>query len=1071
MAYDIGPKIGMDGEAEFRQQLREINTELKTLDTELKKVSSSFKSNAQSQDALIARNKTLQKSVDTEKRKIEEANKALEAAKENYGENSQEAMKWQQVINRSETALNEMEAEIRENDQALEEMRRGLRDAATGAKIMEDAVGSGNAKLGDFSKKAGELGNRMGAAGKKLMPVSAGFAAIGFAAGKSAVDFESAFAGVTKTVEGTDGQLAKIRQGILDLSKSTSSSASDIAAVAEAAGQLGIKTPDIMKFTETMVKLGDTTNLSAEEAASALAKFANITGTSAKDYDRLGSVIVDLGNNFATTESDIVEMSTRLASTGNLAGLSEPQIMALATAMSSVGIEAEAGGTAMSKLIKQMQVAVETGNGDLAKFASVAGMTGEQFKTAFEQDAVGALGAFISGLNDTERNGASATAVLDEMGLTEARLSNAVLSLASSGDLLTNTLDTANGAWKNNNALNKEAEKRYQTTATKLSQTKAAMVELGVSLGDTFLPAIKAGAEGLKKLSDKLSKAGPVTKGLVTGMIGIGMAAGPALSGIGKVSTGISALTGWMSKAENASKLAAISSSKLGTASKGLFNILKANPYAAVAAGAVAMGIAVGAAIYKVVQATHEERNAAKEAAKSREENIASIKSQGKEAEFYRQKLDELSGVENKSASQKQLMQAYVDRLNESVDGLNLTYDAEKDKLNQTTDAIKNKIKAQQEEAIATAYQKQAKAALEDYVKAQTKASEIHDELNAKKRKWNELSDSEKQVNGELAKEISNLKIQYKDAAGAADMYLQESVKISNANAKQSGAWKELLNQAGITGKQLAPTLVEGINSGKYVIPTTVEELNALISFDAAAQKATGDGQKLANNLATQIAAGEISVADATKKLTAANAAQLSSGAAAASGKGKQTGSNYASGMASKKQDSQTAGANLATAAQTGAGSVSLRGTGKNLGAGLGQGLRDSIAGVAREAANLAQAALDAAKKKSKVNSPSKRWEQDLGLMDGAGYERGLMKSIPKVEKAGMKLSDAAFPESVKDTLDIAMENIDKTAAVAQASFVAEFDYEKLAAMMPQGIMLEGRQMGRAMRAAGVKIT
>ena len=161
----------------------------------------------------------------------------------------------------------------------------------------------------------------------------------------------------------------------MDLSKTTSSSATDISAVAEAAGQLGIKTPNVMKFTETMVKLGDTTNLSATEAASALAKFANITGTSADNYDRLGSVIVDLGNNFATTESDIVAMATRLASTGSLAGLSEPQIMALSAAMSSVGIEAEAGGSAMSKLIKQMQVSVETGSGQLQNFASVAGMT------------------------------------------------------------------------------------------------------------------------------------------------------------------------------------------------------------------------------------------------------------------------------------------------------------------------------------------------------------------------------------------------------------------------------------------------------------------------------------------------------------------------------------------------------------------------------------------------------------------------------------------------------------------------------------------------------------------------
>ena len=165
-----------------------------------------------------------------------------------------------------------------------------------------------------------------------------------------------------------------------------------------------------------MIDLGESTNLSSTEAASALAKFANATKMSASIYSNLGSVIVALGNNFATTESDIVSMSTRLAASGELAGLSQPQIMALATAMSSVGIEAEAGGSAMAKLLKQIHLAAELGGEKLNQFASVAGMTSSQFKQAFETDAVGALSAFIGGLNDTERNGKSAIAILDEMG-------------------------------------------------------------------------------------------------------------------------------------------------------------------------------------------------------------------------------------------------------------------------------------------------------------------------------------------------------------------------------------------------------------------------------------------------------------------------------------------------------------------------------------------------------------------------------------------------------------------------------------------------------------------------------
>ena len=128
----------------------------------------------------------------------------------------------------------------------------------------------------------------------------------------------------------------------------------------EIAGQLGIATESLTEFTETMINLGVATNLSAEEAATNLAKFANIVnmadyGTDGiSNWERLGSVVVDLGNNFATTEADIVEMATRLASTGSLVGLTESQIMALATAMSSVGIQAESGGSTMAKLLKKM---------------------------------------------------------------------------------------------------------------------------------------------------------------------------------------------------------------------------------------------------------------------------------------------------------------------------------------------------------------------------------------------------------------------------------------------------------------------------------------------------------------------------------------------------------------------------------------------------------------------------------------------------------------------------------------------------------------------------------------------
>ena len=322
-------------------------------------------------------------------------------------------------------------------------------------------------------------------------------AAVAVAVSKVGIEFESAFAGVRKTVDATEEEFALLRQNILDMSKTIPSAATEIAGVMEVAGQLGIATENLTDFTKVMINLGVSTNMSAEEAATALAKFANITNMDPKYYDALGSTIVDLGNNFATTELDIVQMATRLAATGELAGLTEAQIMAIATAMSSVGIESESGGSTMSKLLKKMQVAVETNSDSLKEYASIANMTGEEFAAVFREDAVEALSAFVDGLNDTERNGRSAIVVLNDMGLNEVRLSNTILSLANASGLMSEAITTANEAWEESSALTVEAEKRYATTESKLSMLKNSFIALGIEAFDEIEGPFKEGIDWL----------------------------------------------------------------------------------------------------------------------------------------------------------------------------------------------------------------------------------------------------------------------------------------------------------------------------------------------------------------------------------------------------------------------------------------------------------------------------------------------------------------------------------------------------------------------------------------------
>ena len=355
-------------------------------------------------------------------------------------------------------------------------------------KIDESGLSEGLSKLGAATVKG---------IGKAVKWATAGLTAGMGAAVKFGSEFESAFAGVKKTVDATDEELAELRKGILDLSTVIPSAAADIAGVSEAAGQLGIHTESILKFTETMVNLGVATNLSAEDAASALAKFANIVGMSQDNFDKLGSTIVALGNNLATTEADIVEMSMRIAGTGKQVGLTEAQIMALSGALSSVGLEAEAGGSAISRVLSMMQLATETGAG-LDDIAKVAGMTGDEFTQAFKRDATEALQTFLQGLNDAEKSGKSAIAVISELGANEALsqfdtivVRDALLRAAGASGVLTDALALADEAWESNTALAKEASQRYETFESKLTMLANAAKNLGTAIYDGIQEPLK----------------------------------------------------------------------------------------------------------------------------------------------------------------------------------------------------------------------------------------------------------------------------------------------------------------------------------------------------------------------------------------------------------------------------------------------------------------------------------------------------------------------------------------------------------------------------------------------------
>jgi len=573
-------KTAMDTTKKLQDTVQRLNKVQADISA-YKKKQDAITANQKSLKELGARHTNLQQELSSTTAREKELEKALVKSEKATGKKTDEYKALQAELKKTQTEKDKLTGQIKANQSATEkatqkiaeekaelaDLTKRLHDAGISTQKLSaenkklekvyDRVKKSQENISNINNAIAEQKQAITATKTELIKSVGAIAAAGgaFYAGaiKPAIEFQSAFAGVKKTVDATPEEFAKLEAGIRDLAKALPVAAPEIAAVSEAAGQLGIQTPNILSFTRTMIDLGESTNLSATEAADSLSRFANITGMSQADFNKLGSVIVQLGNNFATTEAEIVDMAMRLAGAGAQVGLNESQIMGLSAALSSVGIESEMGGSAISKTLSSMSVAASTASklnailddtgmslrdlqmmashegkafGGLAEsfgmtktelnallkngvnldnFAKIAGVTGDEFKTAFEKDAVKALQSFIGGLAGAEEQGESAIEMLQEMGLTEVRLRDTLLRAANASDLFNDSQAMAVLAWEENNALAKEAAQRYETVESLIAIMKNNFSDIALSLGNVFLPHLAEATKYIAELAGKIS--------------------------------------------------------------------------------------------------------------------------------------------------------------------------------------------------------------------------------------------------------------------------------------------------------------------------------------------------------------------------------------------------------------------------------------------------------------------------------------------------------------------------------------------------------------------------------------
>ena len=556
----------------YKKQMQDAQTTLQTSRTALTNTKKAYEDNVKSVNknvtALKAQKTELDKQISlrsNEKRLLTEANKGLDKNSVAYKDN-QKALNWvnteieaytkqsqsisdsirtqEAALSGSKKAYTDAQATVKKATEQYEEYEKGLKD-------VERAEQAQN--LQNTGKRWKEVGEGIDTVTKPLQYAATALAAGGVASAKFAIDFEDNFANVKKTVDGTPEQLENIRQEIIDMTtvginghSAIPQTTAELTELAAAGGQLGITTDNIVDFTEVMAQMGSATNLVGEEGAATLARFQNVMGVGQNEIRNIGSAIVDLGNHSATTESEIAAMALRMGKYGSSVRMSAADVLGYSAALSSLGIEAQMGGSAIGRTWLSIETAVASGGEGLTKFAKYSGKSAEEFKKQWNTDSSGAFNGLLKGLQSAE----NLTLALDDLGINNTQDIQAMMALVNGYDLVTESVNRSNTAYKENTALQEEFNAKNETTASKLANTKNNIIEAARSIGETMLPSIQDAsttvadfAKGLSQMDDEQKRAVVNTGATVIALgalskVGVGVikGAGDFVEGLGVIS-------------------------------------------------------------------------------------------------------------------------------------------------------------------------------------------------------------------------------------------------------------------------------------------------------------------------------------------------------------------------------------------------------------------------------------------------------------------------------------------------------------------------------------------------------
>jgi TP901 family phage tail tape measure protein len=334
------------------------------------------------------------------------------------------------------------------------------------------------------------------------------FGTIG-ASTKAAIAIENALINVAKTTNLASDELRAMTRTFQGVAKEIPISTQELLEMARVAGQLGITgRVNLERFSVAVAKLAIATDVVGEEGATSLARFLQASGIEAQNMgfeaNRLGNVMNALENSTAATAREILNMTSYTAGLASQSRATTDEILAVNASLLALGVQQEAGGSAVVRILADLQSAVAEGGEKLRTFASYANMTAAEFEVLAQRSPVRALEALAKGMNAAADNGADLSNVMTELGINEVRERRTLSALAQGVDVYSSTLETARREMFLMNSLDQEVDKQRDKTMSKLKMLGARFLEIAQNIGEILLPVLHNLLDVLLFLADNI---------------------------------------------------------------------------------------------------------------------------------------------------------------------------------------------------------------------------------------------------------------------------------------------------------------------------------------------------------------------------------------------------------------------------------------------------------------------------------------------------------------------------------------------------------------------------------------